>query len=124
MRLLLDTHAFLWWLADIKLSTLARDAIAEPDNEVLVSAASAWEISIKQALGKLNAPRDVADRIRINRFTALPISVAHALVAGALPPHHRDPFDRMLVSQALHEGLTVVTRDARFAAYGVPILAA
>ena len=122
MRLLLDTHALLWWLADAELSDSARDAIAEPDNEVIVSASNAWEISIKKSLGKLSAPDDLEEQIEINGFTPLSISMVHARTAGALPRHHDDPFDRMLIAQALLEGLTIVTRDKRFAAYGVAIL--
>jgi PIN domain nuclease of toxin-antitoxin system len=124
VRLLLDTHALLWWLDGVELLAGAQAAIAEPDNAVLVSAASAWEIAIKKALGKLRAPDDLAEQVRLNRFTALPITIAHALAAGALPRHHDDPFDRLLIAQALEERLTVVTRDERFAAYGVSLLAA
>lgn len=124
MRLLLDTHALLWWLADAELSAFAREAIAEPDNVVVVSAANAWEIAIKKSLGKLSAPDDLAEQIEINGFPPLPISIAHAQAAGALPRHHDDPFDRMLIAQALLEGLTVVTQDERFAAYGVAVLTA
>jgi len=124
MRLLLDTHALLWWLADEGLSARARDAIADPDNLVAVSSASAWEISIKKALGKLAAPDDLHEVLRAGGFTALPISVDHAMAAGRLARHHEDPFDRMLIAQALAEGLTVVTRDKRFDAYGVGLLPA
>lgn len=125
MRLLLDTHVVLWWLAaDPTLDSAARAAIAAPRADVLVSAASAWEISIKRALGKLDAPDDLAEQMTAHRFEALSITLAHAMAAGALPPHHDDPFDRMLVAQAKAEALTVVTRDPRFAVYGVPTLPA
>ena len=124
MRLLLDTHALLWWLADESLPARTREAIADPVNLVAVSAASAWEISIKKALGKLAAPDDLADQLEAGGFEPLPISVAHAIAAGHLPRHHEDPFDRMLIAQALAEGLTIVTRDKRFDDYGVPLLAA
>ena len=124
MRLLLDTHALLWWLADRELSGQARAAIAEPANDVVVSAATAWEISIKKALGKLRAPDDLASQLDANSFTPLAISVAHATAAGALPRHHDDPFDRMLIAQAALEELTVVTRDEHFAAYDVRLLGA
>ncbi|MDQ6773176.1 MAG: type II toxin-antitoxin system VapC family toxin [Candidatus Dormibacteraeota bacterium] len=124
MRLLLDTHVLLWWLADDpSLDVEARRAIASGDAEVSVSAASAWEIAIKKALGKLQAPDDLAAQLEHHRFLGLPITIAHALAAGRLPPHHADPFDRMLVAQAIAEGLTIVTRDARIAAYGVTVLA-
>lgn len=122
MRFLLDTHALLWWLADEALTDQARDAIAEPANPVMVSAASAWEISIKKALRKLTAPDDIELQIDEGGFTPLPISIAHGIAAGQLPRHHDDPFDRMLIAQAFAEGLTVVTHDKRFADYGVPTL--
>jgi PIN domain nuclease of toxin-antitoxin system len=124
MRLLLDTHALLWWLADEGLSAQAREAVADPANLVAVSAASAWEISIKKALGKLAAPDDLEHQLEAGGFEPLPISVAHAVAAGHLPRHHEDPFDRMLIAQALAEGLTVVTRDKRFYDYGIPLLTA
>jgi PIN domain nuclease of toxin-antitoxin system len=122
MRLLLDTHALLWWLADEGLTNQARDAIADPANLVMVSAASAWEISIKKALGKLSAPGDLEQQVDASGFIALPISVAHGLAAGQLRRHHDDPFDRMLIAQALAEGLTIVTHDKRFADYNVAML--
>ncbi len=124
MRLLLDTHALLWWLADENLSTQARDAIADPANLVMVSAATAWEISIKRALGKLAAPDDLEQQLHAGGFTALPISIAHGIAAGQLARHHEDAFDRMLIAQAIAEGLTIVTRDKRFEDYGVALLAA
>ena len=122
MRLLLDTHALLWWLADEGLTDQARDAIADPDNLVMVSAASAWEISIKKALGKLSAPDDLERQVEESGFTPLSISVTHGMAAGQLPRHHDDPFDRMLIAQAYAEGLTIVTRDKRFADYNVAML--
>ena len=124
MRLLLDTNALLWWLADEGLSAQAREAIADPANLVAVSAASAWEISIKKALGKLAAPDDLEHQVATGGFEPLPISIAHGIAAGQLPRHHEDPFDRMLIAQALAEGLTIVTRDKRFDDYGVPLLVA
>jgi len=122
VRLLLDTHALLWWLADDGLTDPARDAIADPANLVMVSAASAWEISIKKALGKLQAPDDIERQVDDGGFTPLPISIAHGLDAGQLPRHHEDPFDRMLIAQAIAEGLTIVTHDKRFSQYAVPTL--
>jgi PIN domain nuclease of toxin-antitoxin system len=125
VRLLLDTHALLWWLSDDpSLSEVARAAIATPDADVAVSAASAWEISIKSGLGKLTAPDDLEAQLARHRFRPLGITVAHALVAGSLPRLHDDPFDRMLVAQARIEGMTLVTRDARIGLYGVATVAA
>ena len=124
MRLLLDTHALLWWLADDPhLAPEAADAIADAEL-VAVSAASAWEISIKQALGTLDGPVDLLAELATNGFTQLPVTVAHAAAAGALPPHHADPFDRMLVAQSRLEGLTLVTRDDRLGEYGIAHLRA
>lgn len=124
MRLLLDTHALLWWLDDDdRLGDPARDAVAAAE-DVVVSAVSVWEIGIKQALGKLTGPADIEAEIGVNGFSALDISPRHALRAAGLPAHHGDPFDRMLIAQALTEGLVVVTRDRRFADYDVPRLPA
>jgi PIN domain nuclease of toxin-antitoxin system len=123
VRLLLDTSALLWWLdGDAKLGPSARAAIADPDNEVLVSSASAWEISVKRASGKLDAPFDIASAIDRNYFIELPIEVAHAITAGGLPQHHKDPFDRMLVAQTQAEDLTLVTSDPEIAKYEVELL--
>ncbi len=125
MNLLLDTHTFLWWLADDpKLGKRARQAIADGSALVHVSAATLWEIAIKQALGKLEVESaDLAAEIPANGFVELPITGSHALRAGALPRHHDDPFDRMLVAQALDEGLTLVTRDPALEAYELSTLA-
>jgi PIN domain nuclease of toxin-antitoxin system len=122
VRLLLDTRALLWWLADEGLSDQARDAVADQANLVMVSAVSAWEISIKKALGKLSAPDDLEQQMDEGGFAALPITIRHGIAAGELPCHHDDPFDRMLIAQAVAEGLTVVTHDKRFADYDVAIL--
>ena len=124
MQLLLDTHAFLWWLAgDIALSGAARTAIADEQNSVFVSAASAWEITTKHRLGKLpHAAAIVADldgAIRDQSFAALPITVRHGQTAGALAGPHRDPFDRMLIAQAMIETLVLVTNEQVFDTYGV-----
>jgi PIN domain nuclease of toxin-antitoxin system len=121
--LLLDTHALLWWRDDDRrLSARAHEAIADPDLRVFFSAASIWEIAIKRALGKLKAPPNLLDTMTERGFVELPVLSRHALLAGALPAHHADPFDRMIVAQAQSEGLTVLTRDERIAAYDVPIL--
>jgi PIN domain nuclease of toxin-antitoxin system len=122
MRLLLDTQVLLWWLADEGLTDQARDAVADPANPVMVSAVSAWEISIKKSLGKLTAPDDLERQVVDGGFIPLPISIAHGIAAGQLPRHHDDPFDRMLIAQASAEGLTLVTHDKRFTDYDVQTL--
>jgi len=123
VRFLLDTHVLLWWLSDHKsLTTKAAAAIKDGKNLIFVSAATAWEISIKQALGKLKAPDDMEKALEANRFHHLPISIRHGLAAGDLPRHHADPFDRMLIAQAQTEQLTIITHDVRIEQYGVPIL--
>lgn len=122
MNLLLDTHALLWWLADAPLEREAAEAIADPGTLVAVSAASVWEAVIKASIGKLQVPGPLDQAAADEGFDPLPVSLAHAERAGRLPMHHRDPFDRMLVAQAIAEGLTVVTRDPAFALYDVPTL--
>lgn len=120
MELLLDTHVLLWWLADDgRLPANARSAIADPEHRVLVSAASIWEISIKRAIGRLRSPTNLLAVLDECGFEVMPITAAHAELAGALPRHHDDPFDRMLVAQATIEGLTIVTFDERMTAYRV-----
>jgi PIN domain nuclease of toxin-antitoxin system len=124
LRLLLDTHAFLWWLAgDEALSDAARAAIADAGNDLFVSAASAWEIATKFRLGKLPGVAaiagDLAAAVSDQGFIGLPIRPRHGQAAGALPGPHRDPFDRMLVAQALLEKLVLVSNEAVFDAYGV-----
>ena len=124
MRVLLDTHAFLWWLdGDRRLSAVARRLIANNENIVLVSAASAWEIATKVRIGKLSGAAEVAadigGSILGQRFESLDITVVHAQRAGALPGPHRDPFDRMLAAQAQVESLPIVTNDIVFDGYGI-----
>lgn len=124
MQALLDTHAFLWWLADSRrLSSRARQAIADEENDIFVSAASAWEITTKYRLGKLPegavAAFDVVGNIARQGFRELMIGVADAERAGLLPGPHRDPFDRMLIAQALARDLVIVSTDAVFDRYGV-----
>ena len=122
-RLLLDTHALLWFVSnDAALSASARSLI-ETGDEVFVSVASAWEIAIKVNLGKLTLDAPSAEiffeeQMRANSFVYLPIAAAHVFRAAALPLHHRDPFDRLLIAQALAEGLSLVTRED-FTAYGL-----
>jgi PIN domain nuclease of toxin-antitoxin system len=124
VRLLLDTHVYLWWLADdASLSEEARLAISDARSVVHVSAASLWEASIKEALGRLELEgSDLAEEIAANGFVELPVRAAHAYAAAHLPPHHEDPFDRMLVAQARLEGLTLVTASDLLAPYDVPRL--
>lgn len=125
MKLLLDTHVLLWWLEDDDgLAAGARLAIADPSNDVFVSAATIWELAIKSGLGKLKLPTDIETLLEEEFFTSLPISFQHAITAGSLPPHHQDPFDRMLIAQAITEGLMLVSRDSRVHAYGVPMITA
>lgn len=123
MRLLLDTHAVLWWLAGEPIAPPAKEAIAEPTNDVFVSAAAVWEIAIKRAIGKLILDGSVVSALDAGGLDPLPITARHAEEAGALPPHHRDPFDRMLIAQARLDGLTVVTRDPMFDRYAVSTMA-
>lgn len=123
MKLLLDTHILIWYLAgDPKLPSAIRDLLVDPDNQVFVSVASVWEIAIKKALGKLASPDNLPEVLVECGFEVLQITIFHALQAGALPRHHDDPFDRMLVAQAMLEDLTLATRDSRIPAYGVSIL--
>ena len=125
MRLLLDTHTFLWWVSDWdQIAKPARQAIADPSNEVFVSAVSGWEIGVKKAKGRLTAPDNLTAVVEEKQFQHLPLTFEHAERAATLPAHHRDPFDRMLVAQARVEGLVLITRDARISLYDVPTLRA
>lgn len=127
MKLLLDTHALAWWWADDpKLPNTARAAIADSANVVVVSAASAWEIATKSRLGKWpqggHLLTDFDDYLRRSRFVELPITVAHARLAGSLDGKHRDPFDRMLIAQSRIEDASLVTADSIFTRYRVPVI--
>lgn len=123
MDLLLDTHAFIWWTAvDPRLAESARAAIADPENRIVVSAVSVWEISIKRASGKLAFPDDTLRVLARTGFDTLDITPRHADAAGSLPLHHTDPFDRLLVAQARNEGMILVTQYPQLLAYGVPLL--
>ncbi len=127
LKFLLDTHALLWWLFDDpQLPQRARDAIAQTAAPVLMSSASGWEIAIKSRLGKLpyaqEAVKNLADLLRAARIEVLPITLEHALAAGALPGPLKDPFDRMLIAQAQIEPLTLVSADRAFKRYRVPLL--
>jgi PIN domain nuclease of toxin-antitoxin system len=125
MTLLLDTHAFLWWLDDPQLlSKAARKAIGDGKNTVYVSGAVVWEIAIKRTLGKLDVPEDLEAAMMANRFLPLPITVSHVLAVETLPDRYRDPFDRLFIAQARHELLKFDSRDPYVARYGVPHIVA
>ena len=123
MSLLLDTSIVLWWLAQApRLSQELYDRLQTGAEPVYVSAASVWEIEIKRVLGKLECPQDLEEQFANSQFLMLDMTARHAILAGRLPPHHNDPFDRMMIAQAQLERLTIVTSDARFQAYGVDLL--
>ena len=120
MRALLDTHAFLWWISDNRrLSERAREIIADGRNELLFSVASGWEISIKSGLGRLDVPEDLE---QFNAFQVLPIHLSHALRTRVLPDLHRDPFDRILVSQAILEEIPLLSADPQISQYPVEVV--
>jgi PIN domain nuclease of toxin-antitoxin system len=123
VRLLLDTHALLSLLfADGRLSTRAHETMERPDARLIVSAVCVWEIAIKRAIGKLPAPDDVIERIETTGAELLTITARHAHASGALPLHHRDPFDRLLIAQAQMERCAIVTGNGAFPAYDVPVV--
>lgn len=124
MKVLLDTHAFLWWnLGDARLSKEARRIMADPANTLILSVASAWEIAIKVQLGKLRIPGDAAtyvgNRAARDRMEILPIHLKHVTAVHSLPPHHRDPFDRILVAQSQSEKVSILTADPAIGRYAV-----
>jgi PIN domain nuclease of toxin-antitoxin system len=127
VRILLDTHAFLWWVTDDPaLSSAARAAIADESNDVFVSAATAWEIATKHRLGKLDQAAGAFERfaelVAADGFVMLPVEAYHALEAGSYQAPHRDPFDRMLAAQSAIEGMKLVTRDPAFAEFRSDVL--
>jgi len=133
MKVLLDTHVFLWWITDhTRLSTRAREVLRDSNNELYFSAASAWEIAIKAQLGRLQLAEQhsstqsleqfIVEQLALNAITALPIQLRHALHVYTLPQYHRDPFDRMLVAQSLVESLPILTADDRINQYAVDII--
>ena len=125
MKLLVDSNAFIWgYVQPTELSAAAHRAMSDPANDRFISVASLWEIAIKSSTGKLSMPADPSQAIADLALTVLPISLAHVLRIPSLPLHHRDPFDRMMIAQAMEEGLTVVTRDRIFSAYNVSVLTA
>jgi PIN domain nuclease of toxin-antitoxin system len=123
VRFLLDTNAFLWWRSGSgRLPTRVSDQIGDPDNDIVVSIASVWEIAIKRGLGKLRFLEDFEEVMTDEGFTLLDITYAHLRMLGDLPQHHRDPFDRLLISQSLADRIPVVTNDRAFTAYGAGII--
>lgn len=125
MKLLVDSHTFLWILGrPEELTNAAQQALADRGNERLVSVASLWEIGIKVSTGKLIVPMELDVAVPLSAAAMLPISIAHIKRVQQLPFHHRDPFDRILIAQAIEEGLTIVTRDRVFQSYGVAVLPA
>ena len=123
MRLLLDTHALIWWDEGDTLDAPTVDAIREAD-QVYVSAVSGWEIAIKASIGRLETTRSVVEAVRESGFEELPVRLSHGEALRALPMHHRDPFDRMLVAQAQAEGMVLVSRDEAMTLYDVRVLPA
>ena len=124
-RLLLDDHAFVWCLSGVpRLAEGDGNAIADPRNDIFVSAVTGWEISAKRAKGHMTAPDNLLAMVEERGFTHRPLTFHHAEQAGNLPMHHRDPIDRMLIAQAQAEGLVLVTRDARIALYGIRVMGA
>ncbi len=125
MNILLDTHVLIWALENNStLSDSARESIIQARNMVFVSSVSIWEIAIKTSLGKLDVPDNLQEEIQLHRFTPLHITYDHAELAGNLPSYHKDPFDRMLIAQAITEKLTLVTRDEHICRYDVPTITA
>jgi PIN domain nuclease of toxin-antitoxin system len=127
LKALLDTYTFLWWIGDDRqLPQSTRDVISDGDNELYFSAASCWEIAIKAGLGRISLPERpeifVADQLAANGIIGLPVQPAHALHVFSLPSHHRDPFDRMLVSQAQLEDMPIITSDSLIAQYDVKVI--
>lgn len=127
MKVLLDTHTFLWWITDHpKLPSRVREIIGDGNNELFVSAVSGWEMAIKAKLGRLQLPdepqRFILEQLSLNAIQSLPIQMSHALHVFSLPDHHRDPFDRILISQAQLEGLPILTADPQIALYPVEII--
>jgi PIN domain nuclease of toxin-antitoxin system len=127
MKLLLDTHIFIWWADQPeKLSPAALSALEDETNELLLSVASIWEMQIKIQLGKLKLSLPLKELVKnqqeTNDLTVSPVALTHVLALDALPFHHKDPFDRLLIAQGILEGLTVVTADSQFSAYSVKLL--
>jgi PIN domain nuclease of toxin-antitoxin system len=125
MSYLLDTHTFIWWIEDnLNLSYQSKQIISNPNNLIFVSAVNTWEITIKKSLGKLNVPGNLEEIILQCGFDILPITIKHTLSIEHLDKYHDDPFDRLLISQAIIENLTIITRDEKIIKYKVPYILA
>jgi PIN domain nuclease of toxin-antitoxin system len=127
MRYLLDTHTFLWWnMDDVQLSLLAKEIISDSNNEIFFSAASAWEIAIKTARGRLTLPEDpmhfISNRLSLHGFQALPVQIHHAVQVYKLPLHHADPFDRLLIAQSQIESLPLISADVNIRRYELEVI--
>jgi len=127
MRALLDTHVFLWWITDDpRLSPRVREIIGDGENELLLSVASGWEIALKTQLGRLQLPEEperfIPEQMALNAIFSLPIQMSHALHVYKLPDHHRDPFDRLIIAQAMLEDLPVLTADPQMARYPIKVI--
>ncbi len=127
MRYLLDTHTFLWWnMDDAQLSSIAKNLIADGNNEIFLSAASAWEIAIKTARGRLDLPEDptryISNRLSLHGFQALPVQIHHAVQVYKLPLHHADPFDRLLIAQSQIESMPLISVDSEIRKYEVEVV--
>ncbi|MCI5218442.1 MAG: type II toxin-antitoxin system VapC family toxin [Candidatus Electrothrix sp. LOE2] len=122
-RFLLDTHVLLWWLADdARIGPKTVERISDMRNEIFVSAVTSWEIAIKKKIGKLEAPDNIDGIVEDEGFSKLPVTLHHGEIAGGLPLHHKDPFDRMLVAQAKAEALYLLTDDGSIRRYDVPVI--
>jgi len=121
---LLDTHVMLWWFRDMPLSSAATAVLSELENQIYVSPVTAWELSIKAAKGHVDLSGSYLDAVSESGFQILNITWSHAVAAAELPAHHKDPFDRLLLGQASVEGMTVVSRDAHFVHYDIPLIEA
>jgi PIN domain nuclease of toxin-antitoxin system len=123
MKILLDTHILIWWLSKAsRLSQTEIDLITDSDNFIFVSTATAWEIAVKKMIGKLETPDDLPAALAVNNFLELPIKIEHSQKLYQLPLHHNDPFDRIMIAQAMSEDLTFMTRDAKIPLYDIRIV--
>lgn len=124
MRYLIDTHIFIWWMENTRLSDKLMSLLNDPANRVFLSVASIWEMVIKKAKGRLKIPRDIEGGVKTSRFMVLPIEISHVLGVDKLPHYHHDPFDRILISQAKAERLTLITSDPKIRKYNLSLVKA